>query len=70
MGIDPDVIAVMADRRSRTDLDAGVATDLFVAAMGAQLILVGEKFRFFEFADQLRQFQRIVELARRIGARR
>ena len=56
---------VAADRLGRADLDAGVAADLLVAAVGADLLLVVEELRLLELADALAQLEHRVEQRRR-----
>ncbi len=68
MGIDLDLIAVMADRFCRADVDARMAADLGIAAVRAQLFLVAEEFRLLELADHLQQLERSFKLPRSVGA--
>ena len=48
---------VAADGLRRTDVDAGGAANLLIAAVRAQLVLVLEKLGLLEFAVQFTQFQ-------------
>ena len=59
VGIDLDLLArlLAADRLGRTDLDAGVAAHGFVAAVGAELLLVDEELGLLELAHHLAQLE-------------
>ena len=57
----PVVVASLRDRLRRADFDAGVAADLLVAAVRADLLLVLEEARLLELADHVAQLQHRVD---------
>jgi hypothetical protein len=64
VGVDLDLLAALfaGDRFGRADVHAGAAAGFFVAAVGAELLLVDEELRLLELADQLAQLEHRVQV--------
>ena len=65
VGVDLDLLAMLvtADGAGRTHVDAGIATHLLVAAVGAKLLLVGKKLGLLKLAHQLAPGQQGFQVA-------
>jgi hypothetical protein len=70
MRLDVHLVAGVADRAARADVDAGVATLFSRSAVRADLFAVVEKARLFELTDQADELLRGERLLERVGARR